>query len=81
MLSLKAFLFLIRVVMSRNKIPGLGKSGILRIDCSKYFSLSILEKPGSVPGFLLGLFLLFDELAQFLDRFFLDLADPFPGNP
>src|ERR1035437_5413878 len=61
-------------VMSLNWIPGLGKSGMLRMACSISLGVAVVWDMASV-AFVFGAFEFFDHFAEFSQREILDLAD------
>src|ERR1039458_6783421 len=61
-------------VMSLNWMPGLGKSGMLRMACSISLGVAVVWDMASVV-FFLGAFEFLDHFAEFSQREILDLAD------
>src|ERR1039457_6779434 len=61
-------------VMSLNWMPGLGKSGMLRMACSISLGVAVVWDMASV-AFVFGAFEFFDHFAKFSQREILDLAD------
>src|ERR1039458_8535431 len=66
-------------VMSLNWMPGLGKSGMLRMACSISLGVAVVWDMASV-AFVFGAFEFFDHFAEFSQREILDLADAFAGD-